>query len=58
VPVAGGVDGTAAVGAFVVVAAVVTGVGAVVEGVVVDGVSHAATPPWCEQVPECVCENE
>jgi hypothetical protein len=22
------------------------------------GVSQAATPPWCEHVPECVCEKE
>jgi hypothetical protein len=43
VPVAG--DGAAGAVAFVVVSAGVTGVTTVVDGVVVDGVSHTATPP-------------
>jgi hypothetical protein len=37
------------------------GAGAVVGGAVVAGAappsSHCATPPWCEHVPECVCEK-
>jgi hypothetical protein len=36
----------------------VAGAFVVVVGDVVAGVSHIATPPWCEQLPEWVCENE
>ena len=57
VPAAGVVVGAAMVVALVVVGAVVTGVTVVAEGVVVAGVSHTATPPWCEHVPERVCEK-
>ena len=42
--------------AGVVVAGAVV-VGAVVDGAVVAGVSHCATPPWWEHVPERVCEK-
>jgi hypothetical protein len=44
------------VGAGAVAAVVVTGAVVALDVVAAEGVSHSATPPWCEQVPERVAE--